>query len=74
MIGANKFGIDVHTRHLLKFHLVYSSCNMFVGLWAHIVPLCHPPTLLWVPFVTLCATYLYTVVPCFCCPSFCLCR
>ena len=52
-VGANKFGIDVHIRMLLKLHFSHFSCNMFVGLWAHIVSLCHPPTLLWVPLVTL---------------------
>ena len=52
MIGANKFDINVHTRYLLKFHLLHPFSNMFVGLWAHKVPLHHPPTLLWVPFVT----------------------
>ena len=74
MIGANKFDINVHTCYLLKFHLSHPFSNMFVGLWAHKVPLHHPPTLLWVPFVTFWATYLCMVVTCFCCPSFCLCR
>ena len=41
MIGANKFDINVHTRYLLKFHLLHPFCNMFVGLWAHIMPLHH---------------------------------
>ena len=36
-VGANKFGIDVHTRMLLKLHFSHFSCNMFVGQWAHIV-------------------------------------
>ena len=52
-VGANKFGIDVHTRMLLKLHFSHFSCNMFVGQWAHIVYLSHPPTLLWVPLVIL---------------------
>ena len=41
---------------------VASFCNVFVGLWACIMPLRHPPTLLWVPFVMLCAICLYMVV------------